>query len=355
MRQRSHDAPRGRAEARAVGLWLAACCAMIFVMVVLGGITRLTESGLSMVEWRPLIGAIPPLGEQEWQRTFELYRQTPEYRTINRGMSLTEFKTIFWWEYLHRLWGRLIAVIFAVPFLWFLWRRRLPAGAVPKLAVMFVLGALQGLMGWALVQSGLADRPEVSHYRLTAHLGFAVAILGYILWVALGYLRGPTAASTPPARPGLRRFAGGLTGLTFLTLLSGGLVAGLDAGLTYNSFPLMDGRLVPEGLMVLQPAWRNPFDNPAMVQFDHRVLALLTAGLVAVFWLRVQAAAVPPGARLAVHAFMAMALVQVAVGVATLLMAVPIPLAVLHQAGAVALFALALWTRFEMRASARRG
>lgn len=341
-----------RAAERAVGLWLAACGAMIFLMVVIGGITRLTESGLSMVEWRPLIGVIPPMTESEWQGTFDLYRQTPEYRTFNRGMGLAEFKSIFWWEYVHRLWGRLIAVVFAVPFLWFLWRRRLPRGAAPKLVVMFVLGGLQGLMGWALVKSGLADRPEVSHYRLTAHLGFAVAILGFILWVALGYLGRPATADGG-ARPGLRRAAGGLAGLTFLTLLSGGLVAGLDAGLAYNSFPLMDGRLVPDGLMALDPAWRNPFDNPATVQFDHRVLALTTAGLVAVFWLWVQRAGAPPAARLAVHGLMAMAAVQVGLGIATLLMAVPIPLAVLHQAGAVTLFCLALWTRFELRAPAR--
>ncbi len=331
---------------RPIGLWLLACCAMILAMVVIGGITRLTHSGLSMVEWRPLIGALPPLSELEWQRIFDLYRQTPEYRQVNRFMSLPEFKNIFWWEYLHRLWGRLIGVVFAVQFLWFLARRRLPRGAVPKLAVMFALGGLQGLFGWFMVQSGLVDRPEVSHYRLTAHLGFAVAIYGYVLWVALGYLRGRPSG----ARPGLRRFAAALVALSFLTLLSGGLVAGLDAGLAYNTFPLMDGRLMPEGLFAIEPAWRNPFDNVALVQFDHRLLGRVTAASVVVFWFRVCAADVAPAARVLAHGLLAMAIMQVALGVATLLASVPIPLAVAHQAGAVVLFSLALWTRFEMRA-----
>lgn len=334
--------------ARAVGIWLLVCCAMIFAMVVIGGVTRLTESGLSMVEWRPLIGAVPPLSQGEWERTFELYRRTPEYRTFNRGMGLAEFKNIFWWEYVHRLWGRLIAVVFAVPLLWFLARRRIPRGATPKLLAMFVLGGLQGLMGWVMVKSGLVDRPEVSHYRLTAHLGLAVAIYGYILWVALGFLHGPPAASDP----GRRRFAGALVGLVFLTLLSGGMVAGLDAGLIYNTFPLMDGRLVPPGLLALEPAWRNPFENAATVQFDHRMLGLTTATLVTVFWFRVRRAGMSPGARLPVHLLLAAALLQVGLGVATLLTSVPIPLAVLHQAGAVILFSLALWTRFELRPAA---
>ena len=337
--------PTTGADQRALGIWLLVCCGMILAMVMVGGVTRLTGSGLSMVEWRPLVGAVPPLSEAEWHRTFELYRQGPEYRTVNPGMDLAGFKRIFWWEYVHRLWGRLIAVVFAVPFLWFLVRRRIPRGATPKLLAMLLLGGLQGVLGWAMVKSGLVDRPEVSHYRLTAHLGLAVAIYGYILWVALGFLRGP--ASTPA--PGPRTLAGALAALVFVTLLSGGLVAGLDAGLAYNTFPLMDGRLLPEGMLALAPAWRNPFDNVAMVQFEHRLLGLSTAALVAVFWFRLRLTGGPPPARLLAHAMLAMAAVQVALGVATLLHSVPVALAVPHQAGAVVLFSLALWTRFELR------
>ncbi len=339
--------PTTGADQRALGVWLLVCCAMILVMVMVGGVTRLTGSGLSMVEWRPLIGAVPPMSEAEWHRIFELYRQGPEYRTVNPGMDLADFKRIFWWEYVHRLWGRLIAVVFAAPFLWFLIRRRIPRGATPKLVAMFVLGGLQGVLGWAMVKSGLVDRPEVSHYRLTAHLGLAVALYGYILWVALGFLRGPAPASA--TAPGPRTLAGALTALVFVTLLSGGLVAGLDAGLAYNTFPLMDGRLLPEGMLALEPAWRNPFDNVAMAQFDHRLLGLSTAALVAAFWLRLRVTGAPPPARLLAHAMIAMAAAQVALGVATLLHSVPPALAVAHQAGAVVLFSLALWARFELR------
>jgi cytochrome c oxidase assembly protein subunit 15 len=331
-------------------MWLLACCAMIAAMVVIGGVTRLTHSGLSMVEWRPLVGILPPLGEAEWQRTFELYQATPEYQKINRGMTLAEFKGIFFWEYVHRVWGRLIGVVFAVPFLWFLVRRRIPRRLAPHLVVMFVLGGLQGLMGWYMVMSGLVDRPDVSQYRLTAHLGFAVAIFGYILWVALGLLRPRPSETEPAAPPGLRHFAAALAGLVLITLLSGGFVAGLDAGFAYNTFPLMDGRLVPEGLLALEPLWLNLFDNVGMVQFEHRVLAVLTLVAALVFWVVARRGGLPPGARLPVHALAATTVVQVGLGVSTLLLFVPVSLAAAHQIGAVALFTFALWARFELAA-----
>jgi cytochrome c oxidase assembly protein subunit 15 len=347
-------ATAGRPSERAIGVWLLVCCAMIAAMVVIGGVTRLTHSGLSMVEWRPLVGILPPLGETEWQRTFELYQATPEYQKINRGMSLAEFKGIFFWEYVHRVWGRLIGVVFAVPFLWFLVRRRIPRRLAPQLVVMFVLGGLQGLMGWYMVMSGLVDRPDVSQYRLTAHLGFAVAIFGYILWVALDLLRPRPAESEPAAPPGLRHFAAALAGLVLVTLLSGGFVAGLDAGFAYNTFPLMNGRLVPEGLFAFEPLWLNLFDNVATVQFEHRVLAVLTLIAALVFWLVAWRGGLPPGARLPVHGLAAMTVVQMGLGVATLLLFVPVSLAAAHQAGALALFTLALWTCFELAPATRK-
>lgn len=332
-----------------IAAWLLLCCAMIFAMVVLGGVTRLTHAGLSMVEWRPLMGVLPPLSETQWQTVFAKYQQHPEYQQLNDAMTLMEFKSIFWMEYAHRMWGRAIALTFLVPFVYFLIRGRLAGTLKAKLIVIFVLGGLQGLLGWYLVQSGLADDPDVSPYRLTGHLGAAFLIYGYTLWVTLGLIFPAREGGVSAAHRPLRRFAAGFTGLVFITVLSGGFVAGLDAGLAYNTFPLMDGRLLPEGMLALEPAWRNPFDNVAMTQFDHRLLGLSTAVLVTAFWLRLRFIGAPARARLPAHAMMAMAAAQVALGVATLLLSVPVALAVAHQAGAVVLFSLALWARFELR------
>ncbi len=313
-------------------------------MMVIGAITRLTESGLSMVEWRPLIGAWPPAGEAEWRRVFDLYRQTSEYQLANTGMSLTEFKTIFWWEYIHRLWGRLIGVVFAVPFVIFLVMKKVPRGLAPHLVALFLLGGVQGVIGWWMVKSGFVDRTDVSQYRLTIHLGMAFGILGYLLWVALGIVapRGPTETGTP------RRMAWFTLAVVSLTVLAGGLVAGVNAGKAYNTWPLMDGDIVPAGILELSPWWLNGFENIAAVQFDHRVLAYVS--FLAIFWLwySVRSARTSPRARRATTALAAMAVLQVILGIATLLLVVPLPLAVLHQAGAATLFSLALWTAYEM-------
>ncbi|ROP81081.1 cytochrome c oxidase assembly protein subunit 15 [Stella humosa] len=320
---------------RAVARWLFLVAALIFLMTVIGGITRLTESGLSIVDWRPVTGALPPIGEAAWMAEFDKYRQSPQYQLVNRGMTLDQFQQIFWWEYIHRLWGRLIGLAYAVPFAWFLWRGAIPRPYRPHLWAALALGGLQGAVGWAMVASGLVDRPSVSQYRLVAHLGLALVIYVYLLWLGLSLWRGDRPAAD---RPG-RRSAPALAVLAFLTILSGGFVAGLDAGMTYNTFPLMEGRWVPELYGSMTPWWVDPFENAAAVQFHHRVLASLTAAAVLAMAVRLAWTAPPSVGRLAL-ACGAMVAVQFALGVATLLLHVPVALGAAHQAGAVTLLTL---------------
>jgi len=340
---------------------------MIFAMVVIGGITRLTWSGLSITEWRPVMGAVPPLSGADWQAEFAKYQQTSQYRLLNTGMSLGEFKTIFLWEYVHRLWGRLIGFVYLLPFLYFLIRRQIPRRLAWPLAGIFALGAVQGAVGWWMVKSGLADRIEVSQYRLTAHLALALVIYAATLWTALGLLaptptlprlrgRGMTGAgSLPPPQAGegwgggWRRAAEGVLCLISLTIVAGGFVAGLNAGLTYNTFPLMDGHFVPAGYGQLAPFARNWFENVPAVQFDHRLLAETTVVAVIVLWLVGRRAILPRGPRLALHALLAAALLQVSLGISTLLLVVPVPLAAAHQAGAVLLLTAAIVFRHKLR------
>jgi cytochrome c oxidase assembly protein subunit 15 len=329
--------------------WLFFCCGLIFLMVVVGGVTRLTLSGLSITEWKPVIGIVPPLSAADWAAEFARYQQIPEYRAIHFGMSLGEFKSIYYWEYTHRLLGRLIGVVFAVPFIWFLARRRLPRRLAPPLAGILMLGSLQGVLGWYMVESGLADRVEVSQYRLVAHLALALAIYAAILWTALGLARG---SPFPHARPGWRRASEAVLVLVSLTILAGGFVAGTRAGLTYNTFPLMDGRLVPAGYAQLQPLWLNWFENIAAVQFDHRALALATMSAVFLLWAAGLRTNLPISARKALHALLAVAVAQVGLGISTLLLVVPIPLAAAHQAGAVLLLTAAIVLRHTLRGAA---
>jgi cytochrome c oxidase assembly protein subunit 15 len=325
---------------RAVRTWLWLCAALIVAMVAIGGITRLTESGLSITEWRPVTGIVPPLDEAAWQAEFEKYKRIPEFRTKNASMTLAEFKAIFWWEYVHRLWGRLIGAAFALPFLWFLATRAVRGALAWKLAGVLALGGMQGAIGWWMVASGLVDRIDVSPYRLALHLTLALVIYAAVVWIALD-LGWPRAA-----RPA-RRLAASLSALLVLiltTTVAGAFVAGTDAGLVYNTFPLMDGRLVPAGYLDLAPWWRNMFENVAAVQFNHRFLAMVTL----VITLAVAAAMrrVPiPIVRDAALVLAACALAQVAIGIATLILAVPLILGVLHQLGAVALLTAALVAR----------
>ena len=330
----------------AVAVWLFACCALIFLMVVVGGVTRLTLSGLSITEWQPVVGVVPPLSAGDWAAEFAKYRQIPEYRAVHYAMSLDEFKSIYWWEYAHRLLGRLIALVYAVPFGWFLLRGRLPRRLVTRLSGILLLGLAQGGLGWYMVESGLADRVEVSQYRLVAHLALALAIYAGILWTALGVVRG--AARTDPGS-GWRRGANVVLILVTLSILAGGFVAGTRAGFAYNTFPLMEGRLIPEGYAQLHPFVLNWFENITAVQFDHRLLAVATAVVIALVWLAGQGADLPQPARAALHGLAAVALLQVALGIATLLLVVPIPLAAAHQAGAVLLLTAAIVFRHTLR------
>jgi cytochrome c oxidase assembly protein subunit 15 len=333
---------------KTVAVWLLICCALIFLMVVLGGVTRLTRSGLSIVEWDPILGAIPPITQTQWDSAFDKYKQTPEYQKVNFGMTLGEFKGIYYMEWGHRLLGRLIGVVFLFPFLYFLIRRRIARTLTPKLVTMFVLGGLQGALGWYMVKSGLVDIPRVSPYRLTAHLALAVIIYGYILWTALRLLhpRGSTMHSA-----GLQRFGVFVTAVIFLMILSGGFVAGSKAGFAFNTFPLMNGRFIPEGLFALRPVWINLFENIVTVQFTHRLLAYGLCLVISVFWWMAMRQALPTAVRLTLHGLLASLAIQVALGITTLLNLVPIPLAAAHQAGALVLFSLALlslhllWTR----------
>jgi heme a synthase len=342
-------APRAADDERPIALWLIACCALVFGLVLVGGITRLTESGLSITEWQPLSGVLPPLNEAAWADAFQRYQAIPQYRAIHADMTLESFKAIYFWEYTHRLLGRLVGAAFALPFVYFLLRRRISRRLAPKLAALLALGALQGAIGWYMVASGLEDRIEVSQYRLALHLATAVMIYGAMLWVALDLL----AASSARAPAALRHGASAVLGLAFLTLIAGAFVAGLRAGYVYNSFPQMNGDWVPPDYWRLAPWYANWFENVAAVQFDHRLLALATVAATLALWAGGWSAALAPGQRLALHALLAMAAVQAALGVATLLLVVPLPLAVLHQAGALGLVTAAVVARHGLGAPAR--
>lgn len=328
--------------------WLLVCCTLVFALVIVGGVTRLTRSGLSIVEWRPIVGMLPPVSDAQWQEVFYKYQQTPEYQKVNLGMSLDAFKRIFWWEYFHRFLGRAVGLVFFVPLLYFALSRRIGPGLALRLFGIFLLGALQGALGWYMVKSGLVDDPRVSQYRLTAHLGLAFLILAAILWTALGLLA-PQPAPSDPVRRRLHRFAAGLSALIFLMALSGGLVAGIHAGLAYNTFPLMNGHLVPPEYLALQPWYSNLFNNVAAVQFDHRLIAWLLAILVPLFWLGSRRVQLVSRARLACNILVLALALQIALGISTLLLIVPVPLAAAHQAGALTLFATSLWVSHELR------
>lgn len=333
---------------KAIAIWLLVCCATIFGMIILGGVTRLTGSGLSMVEWAPILGILPPLNQAEWQETFLLYQQFPEYQLKNFNMSLDEFKSIFWFEYGHRLLGRSIGMIFLLPFLFFLFRGKIEKSLTPKLIFMFVLGGLQGLMGWYMVKSGLVNDPHVSQYRLTAHLGLAVVIYAYMFWVALGLLYPKINDVANNTNYRLRSLSLIITGIIVITILSGGFVAGTHAGFAFNTFPLMDGQLIPAGLFALSPVWHNFFENIVTVQFDHRVLATLLFLVIPVFWFKAGRLELPALARTGSHLLLAALVLQITLGISTLLLIVPVALAAAHQAGAIVLLTAALFVSQQL-------
>jgi len=315
-------------DRRRVAAWLLVCAALVFAMVVVGGVTRLTHSGLSMVEWQPLVGALPPLSEAHWQELFAKYRETPEFRLVNHAMDLEGFKSIFWWEYFHRLLGRAIGLVFLFPFLFLLFLRHLDRPLTFKLLGIFLLGALQGALGWYMVKSGLVDDPRVSHFRLTAHLGVALAIFAAEVWVAFDLL------FVEKHKTG--KFEKALPFLIFLMALSGGMVAGLRAGSAYNTFPLMNGHVVPPETFMLEPWSMNFLYNMAAVQLVHRSFFWLLAVLIPLAWWRSRHTL--PG-----NVLLGVFILQASLGISTLLLHVPVALAACHQAGAVLLFAAALW------------
>jgi cytochrome c oxidase assembly protein subunit 15 len=333
-------APASRSDPtmRAASVWLFAVAALVFAMVLVGGATRLTESGLSITRWQPVTGVVPPLSDADWQAEFARYRQIPQYAELNPDMNLDGFKAIFYWEWAHRLLARIIGVAFVLPLLWF-WRKGRLAGAVGRpVLVATGLLALEPIVGWWMVASGLSERVEVSQYRLAAHLLIAAATFGALLWAAVGLGQRPHEAAA-------RRFAAAsalLAALVFCQIGLGALVAGLRAGLTFNTWPLMDGRLIPEGLFILSPWPRNLFENVTTVQFDHRVLAYVVVALA--LWQALAIVRAAPGTALARRALAvgALALAQAALGVVTLLLVAPIWAGLLHQALAMLLFGIAV-------------
>lgn len=341
----SNDTIPARALAP-VRLWLFAVAALVVVMVSVGGATRLTGSGLSITEWKPIMGALPPLSAADWQEAFEKYRQIPQYKQINRGMSLDAFKTIFWWEWGHRFLARLVGVAFLVPFLVFLGLGYIRRSLVPRMVGLFALGGLQGFIGWYMVASGLSERVSVSQYRLALHLGLAFVILGALVWAAL------TLGDEGKPRQPRRWWKGGvlLLAVAFLQVELGALVAGMKAGLAYNTWPLMDGQLVPKGLFVMQPWVLNLFENAMTVQFNHRVMAYVLTGLVAYQLWRITMGTSTPAQRTSALALGVLTLVQVALGIWTLLAQVPLYLGLVHQFGAAILFVTAVWHVHTLKA-----
>lgn len=343
-------AARGEGTSQhAVAYWLLAVAAAIWVMIGLGGATRLTGSGLSIMEWAPFRGVLPPLSDAEWHRLYDLYRTIPQYELVNQGFGIEGFKRIFWLEWTHRLWGRMIGLAYLLPFLWFWWRGAIPRGLMPRLGLLFVLGGMQGAIGWFMVASGFeADRTAVSPYRLVVHLVMALILFAAILWTALDLLRGRPMTAAPGTGK-VRRQVLAAFWLAALTMLAGGFVAGIKAGFTYNTFPLMDGRLVPEGYLQLDPVWRNLTANIAAVQFNHRLLATLTAlatlGAAIAAWRRL-----PEGfARRAVLVMFGAVAAQYALGIVTLLNVVPPALGTAHQALAAGVLAAGLCAWHALR------
>ena len=329
---------------RMIAQWLFLCALLIFAMVVLGGVTRLTGSGLSMVNWHPIHGAIPPLSDQAWNEEFYHYQQSPEFQKINHHYSLQEFKNIFYFEYAHRMLGRLIGLVFLIPFLYFYFTRKIKPGLTPRLIVMFILGGFQGLLGWYMVKSGLVDNPHVSQYRLAAHLMAAILIYGFILWTALGlYFTEPPVQRQLSSKPGFRSMGRYLLILLLVTIVSGGFVAGLKAGLIFNTYPTMHGAWIPEGIFGLKPLYLNFFENMVMVQFEHRILTALTVLLLVGYVLLSKFHRFDQMTQSSFNVLGMAVVIQFFLGISTLLLHVPVWLAASHQAGALLLLTALLF------------
>ena len=334
-------APTAAREGAGLRTWLLVVAALVFLMVCVGGVTRLTGSGLSITQWQPIVGIVPPLSEADWLDMFAKYRQIPQYHHVNPGMSLEAFKTIFWWEWIHRFLGRLVLAVYLLPLVYLLAARLIPRALMGRLAGILALGALQGLIGWYMVSSGLADRIDVSQYRLALHLALAILIFGALLWVALSVEETQDrSAIAPPMQVGP---AAAIVVLVFVQIVLGAFVAGLKAGASYNTWPLIDGRLVPEGLGAIEPWYLNLFENALTVQFTHRLVAYVL--VLTTLW---HAGSVRRHVRdpLICRSGVTLAgavLAQATLGVITLIAQAPLTLSLLHQAGAVAVFGVSLW------------
>lgn len=340
-----------------VGGWLLTCAGMCVGAVILGGVTRLTESGLSMVDWRLLKDMKPPTSEQDWEEEFERYKQYPEYKYVakEREMTLTDFKFIYYMEWAHRMWGRGVGLVFALPAIYFWQKGWLSKAMKPRVAIYAALIGFQGFLGWYMVKSGLVDQPastdvpRVSQYRLASHLGSALLLYTLFLWNGLSHVLPPQTIKEFAQLPRVRGLAHGLMATVFFTALSGAFVAGLDAGLTYNTWPKMADRWIPDDMWAISPTWKNIFENATTVQFNHRYLAETTILLIAGYWFMVRKYPLPRRARLAVNCLLGMALLQGTLGILTLLYYVPTHLAATHQSGSVALLSIATWLAHELR------
>ena len=328
---------------KAVGCWLLAVAGVILAMITIGGLTRLTGSGLSITEWKPIMGALPPMSDAAWADAFSKYRQIPQYLIENKGMSLDQFKSIFWWEWGHRFLGRFLGLMFLVPFIWFASVGAIKRNEWPGMLLLFVLGGLQGLIGWWMVASGLEVRTSVSQYRLAIHLGAALVLLAAILWIALGYLRDESE------RNGNARRGYIFIALVYIQMLLGALVAGLDAGLIYNTWPDMNGGVFPDGPFNLAPWWINFFENHGLVQFNHRIGGYIVAGFAAFIYAR--GIKLKGAVKISAKAIAILTTFQIFLGICTLVLVAPLWLSALHQMVAAVLLSAAVWHTFELRNS----
>ncbi len=329
-----------------ISIWLTAAFALIFIMVIVGGITRLTKSGLSMVEWHPISGAIPPTTDIEWEEEFEKYKQYPEYKKINSNMTLSQFKFIFFWEYIHRLIGRLLGIFFIIPFCWFLFKKMLNPPLIKNLLFMFFLGGLQGLFGWYMVKSGLVDTPQVSHYRLAVHLSLAFGLLSYILWVLLKINQKHIQFSIKETKNSLKPIMNWILVILILQIIYGAFTAGLKAGYGWNTFPKMAGQWIPKGLFSISPWYLNLTENNFTVQFIHRMLGWILSMVIPGFWSYSQKFNLSDQHKKALDWILYALIIQFLLGISTLIMVVPVWLGVMHQAGAVVLLTLAVYNRY---------
>ena len=336
---------------KAVAVWLWFVAALVFAMVVVGGATRLTDSGLSITEWQPLLGAIPPLTHEHWLEAFEKYKQIPEYHLVNQGMSLEDFKAIYWWEWSHRFLGRMIGIAFALPLIFFWATGRLNRGTATKFLGVLALGGLQGVIGWYMVKSGLSERVDVSQYRLALHLTTAFTILALVTWLALEEWPSGNGFAGPAATPAIRNGAVAIVALVFLQVVLGAFVAGLKAGLIYNTWPTMDGQWFPSDYWST-PAYLSFFESHAAAQFNHRLIAYCVVALALFQAFQVLSSESSPRVRLTAFAIAGAVICQMLLGIATLLAHVPLSLGLMHQGGGAIVLVIAIW---HLHASKRAG